>query len=72
MVISEEAGSTALLLAGMRARETESLLECHDPNEPRMLSKVDQVGLMIIPCAQCTSATSSLLPFSFATCGLIL
>ena len=48
MVISEEAGSTALLLASIGVTETESLLECHGPNEPRTLSKVDQVGLMII------------------------
>ena len=70
MVTGEEAGSAALLLSGMRV--TESLLECRDPNEARTLSKVDQVGLMIIPCARCMSTASSLPPFSFATRGLIL
>ena len=45
MVIGEEAGSAASLPASMRVTETESLLECRDPNEPRTLSKFDQVGL---------------------------
>ena len=72
MVIGEKARSPSLLLASMRVAETESLLECRDPNEPRTLSKVDQVGLMIIPCARRMSTTSSLKPFSFATRGLIL
>ena len=72
MVIGEEAQSAALLLASMRVTETESLLECSDSDEPRTLSKVDQVGLVIIPCERCMSTTSSLSPFSFATRGLIL
>ena len=71
-LLCEEAGRTALLLASMRVTETESLLECRYPNKPRTLSKVDQVGLMIIPSARCMSTTSSLPPFSFATRGLIL
>ena len=72
MAISKEARSTALLLASMRVTETESLLECRDPNEPRTLSKIDQVRLMISPCARCMSTISFLPPFSFATHGLIL
>ena len=50
-----------------RVTETEPLSECSDPNEARTLLKVDQVGLMIIPCARCTPTTRSLPPFSFAT-----
>ena len=71
-MISEEARSTALLLASMKVTETESLLEFCDPNEPRTLSNVDQVGLTIIPCARCMSTTSSLSPSSFAARDLIL
>ena len=59
MVISEEDRSTALLLASMRVTETQSLLEYRDPKEPRTLSKVDQAGLMIIPCARCMSTKFS-------------
>ena len=46
MVIGEEAGSAALLLASMRVTENESLLECRDLNEPRTLSKVDEVIIL--------------------------
>ena len=72
MVIGEEAGSAALLLASMRVAETELLLECRDPNEPRTLSKVYQVGLMIIPCARWMSTTSSMPQFSFVTCAYVV
>ena len=67
-MINEEAENAALLLASMKV--TESLLECRDPTEPRTLSKVDQVGLTIIPGARFMSTTNSLPPFSFATRGL--
>ena len=40
MVIGEEARNAALLLASIRVTETESLLECRNPNEPGTLSKV--------------------------------
>ena len=66
-MIGEAARSAASLLASMRVTKTESLLKCRDPNEPKMLSKVNQAGLIIIPCARCMSTASSLPPFSFTT-----
>ena len=46
-MIGKEAGNAASLLASMRGTETELLLKCRNPDEPRTLSKVNQVGLIL-------------------------
>ena len=48
MVIGEEAGSATSFLASMRVTESESLFEYRNINEPRTLSKVNQVGLIAL------------------------